>query len=84
MEFLTEEELAAYTGYQRPAEQIEWLKANKLVPFTINGKNKPVVIFKHVFGFRRDEQDSCNNNAIDTSWNPDPARLPLPSKKRSH
>lgn len=51
MEFLTDEELEIYTGYERPADQVGWLKDKNYVPFTINAKGKPVVIFKHVLGF---------------------------------
>lgn len=83
MEFLTDEELDLYTGYRRPKEQIDWLKKHKLVPFTINRQNKPVVVFKHVFGFRRNGKDE-QEHKTDISWQPDLATLPPPTRKHSH
>lgn len=84
MEFLTPEELAIYTGYSRPAEQLKWLEQQKIVPFTINGKGFPVVIYKHVFGFRRDGKDK--DNAVTTAtnstkWEPTP---PPPPTRHKH
>lgn len=76
MEFLTPDELAIYTGYKRPAEQLKWLQKQKIVPFTINGKGFPVVIYKHVFGFRRDGKDSVSAKPTAHDWQPNPPPLP--------
>ncbi|KMK50435.1 hypothetical protein RO21_11820 [[Actinobacillus] muris] len=80
MEFLTDEELEIYTGYERPADQVGWLKDKNYVPFTINAKGKPVVIFKHVFGFRRDGLDNTISSQ-EVAWNPSPP--PKPSSQRN-
>ncbi|QIM65232.1 DUF4224 domain-containing protein [Frederiksenia canicola] len=81
MEFLTPDELAIYTGYERPAEQLKWLEKQKIVPFTINGKGCPVVIYKHVFGFRRDGKDDVSAHPSDPNWQPNP---PPPPSRRKH
>jgi hypothetical protein len=54
MEHLTKQELIELTGYKRHSAQKEWLRKNG---YTIHGENRygtPIVIFKDVYGFRRD------------------------------
>lgn len=41
--FLSTKELAALTDYQRPADQMRWLKAHKW-PFAVSRKGTPKVL----------------------------------------
>ncbi|CAM3864568.1 DUF4224 domain-containing protein [Avibacterium endocarditidis] len=70
MEFLTAEELYYLTGYKQHSRQITYLREQH---YTIQGINKfgmPLVIYKDVFGFRRDPSPTIKQQ--DVKWQPPP------------
>ncbi|MFZ7203367.1 DUF4224 domain-containing protein [Avibacterium avium] len=70
MEFLTAEELYQLTGYKQHKRQEKHLKDQH---YTIHGKNRfgmPLVIYKDVFGFRRDPNPTIKSQ--EAKWQPPP------------
>lgn len=71
MEFLTKEELIEITGYKQPTKQIDKLKELNYPVQGINRFGTPLVIFKDVFGFRRDGQ-FIPRQKVEQKWQPPP------------
>lgn len=70
MEFLTKEELIEITGYRRKAEQIRQLKRQNYPIQNFDRFGTPLVLFKDVFGFRRDGQTKSEPEK--PKWQPPP------------
>lgn len=72
MEFLTQEELIEVTGYLQRSKQIEQLKIQHYPIQNYDRFGKPLVLYKDVFGFRRNENGSSKPTY--TQWQPPPRR----------
>lgn len=71
MEHLTKQELIELTGYKRYSSQKEWLRKNG---YNIQGEDRyglPIVVFKDVYGFRRDGL-SIKTKPPKEKWQPPP------------
>lgn len=71
MEHLTKQEIIALTGYKQQSAQRKWLQEQG---YTIHGSDRygtPIVIYKDVYGFRRDGL-SAKPKPPKEKWQPPP------------